>query len=210
MRTRYGQIRERNKESTVGNHRHLPYFISTCRRTFVFTCKGLPHEMLLHDYGVSGYQLNHEDKFADFSFYCSPQRKRYRTRQRSAGSIGYSEATSMQLLPTVREYRNQTMLYLLLLLLFLFGMVYLVLLFYLRRSIELLMMREVRFENFWMAILCPELNVPKPVIGIAFSMMSMKWRLFSPPMQRARSRQRSSYRTSFRMYHIRLKRRYLL
>ena len=36
------QIRERNKESTVGNHRHLPYFISTCRRTFVFTCKGLP------------------------------------------------------------------------------------------------------------------------------------------------------------------------
>ena len=77
-------------------------------------------------------------------------------------------------------------------------------------SIELLMMQEVRFENFWMAILCPELNVPKPVIGIAFSMMSMKWRLFSPPMQRARSRQRSSYRTSFRMYHIRLKRRYLL
>ena len=49
-------------------------------------------------------------------------------------SIGYSEATSMQLLPTVREYRNQTMLYLFLLRLFLFGMVYLVLLFYLRRQ----------------------------------------------------------------------------
>ena len=169
--------------------------------------KDFQHEMLLHDYGVSGYQLNHEDKLQISAFTAHPNESDIERGKEALASIGYSEATSMQLLPTVREYRNQTMLYLFLLLLFLFGMVCC---FICDASIELLMMQEVRFENFWMAILCPELNVPKPVIGIAFSMMSMKWRLFSPPMQRARSRQRSSYRTSFLMYHIRLKRRYLL
>lgn len=173
--------------------------------------KDFQHEMLLHDYGVSGYQLNHEDKLQISAFTAHPNESDIERGKEALASIGYSEATSMQLLPTVREYRNQTMLYLFLLLLFLFGMVYLVLLFYLRRQHRAIDdAGRVRFENFWMAILCPELNVPKPVIGIAFSMMSMKWRLFSPPMQRARSRQRSSYRTSFRMYHIRLKRRYLL
>lgn len=172
--------------------------------------KGFQHEMLLHDYGVSGYQLNHEDKLQISAFTAHPNESDIERGKEALASIGYSEATSMQLLPTVREYRNQTMLYLFLLLLFLFGMVYLVLLFYLRRQHRAIDDAGSKIREFWMAILCPELNVPKPVIGIAFSMMSMKWRLFSPPMQRARSRQRSSYRTSFRMYHIRLKRRYLL
>lgn len=172
--------------------------------------KGFQHEMLLHDYGVSGYQLNHEDKLQISAFTAHPNESDIERGKEALASIGYSEATSMQLLPTVREYRNQTMLYLFLLLLFLFGMVYLVLLFYLRRQHRAIDDAGSKIREFWMAILCPELNVPKPVIGIAFSMMLMKWRLFSPPMQRARSRQRSSYRTSFRMYHIRLKRRYLL
>lgn len=172
--------------------------------------KDFQHEMLLHDYGVSGYQLNHEDKLQISAFTAHPNESDIERGKEALASIGYSEATSMQLLPTVREYRNQTMLYLFLLLLFLFGMVYLVLLFYLRRQHRAIDDAGSKIREFWMAILCPELNVPKPVIGIAFSMMSMKWRLFSPPMQRARSRQRSSYRTSFRMYHIRLKRRYLL
>lgn len=172
--------------------------------------KGFQHEMLLHDYGVSGYQLNHEDKLQISAFTAHPNESDIERGKEALASIGYSEATSMQLLPTVREYRNQTMLYLFLLLLFLFGMVYLVLLFYLRRQHRAIDDAGSKIREFWMAILCPELNVPKPVIGIAFSMMSMKWRLFSPPMQRARSRQRSSYRTSFLMYHIRLKRRYLL
>ena len=136
------------------------------------------------------------------AFTAHPNESDIERGKEALASIGYSEATSMQLLPTVREYRNQTMLYLFLLLLFLFGMVYLVLLFYLRRQHRAIDDAGSKIREF--------LDVPKPVIGIAFSMMSMKWRLFSPPMQRARSRQRSSYRTSFRMYHIRLKRRYLL
>lgn len=96
--------------------------------------KDFQHEMLLHDYGVSGYQLNHEDKLQISAFTAHPNESDIERGKEALTSIGYSEATSMQLLPTVREYRNQTMLYLFLLLLFLFGMVYLVLLFYLRRQ----------------------------------------------------------------------------
>lgn len=92
--------------------------------------KDFQHEMLLHDYGVSGYQLNHEDKLQISAFTAHPNESDIERGKEALASIGYSEATSMQLLPTVREYRNQTMLYLFLLLLFLFGMVYLVLLFY--------------------------------------------------------------------------------
>ena len=90
--------------------------------------KDFQHEMLLHDYGVSGYQLNHEDKLQISAFTAHPNESDIERGKEALASIGYSEATSMQLLPTVREYRNQTMLYLFLLLLFLFGMVYLVLL----------------------------------------------------------------------------------
>ena len=83
--------------------------------------KDFQHEMLLHDYGVSGYQLNHEDKLQISAFTAHPNESDIERGKEALASIGYSEATSMQLLPTVREYRNQTMLYLFLLLLCLFG-----------------------------------------------------------------------------------------
>ena len=79
--------------------------------------KDFQHEMLLHDYGVSGYQLNHEDKLQISAFTAHPNESDIERGKEALTSIGYSEATSMQLLPTVREYRNQTMLYLFLLLL---------------------------------------------------------------------------------------------
>lgn len=78
--------------------------------------KDFQHEMLLHDYGVSGYQLNHEDKLQISAFTAHPNESDIERGKEALASIGYSEATSMQLLPTVREYRNQTMLYLFLLL----------------------------------------------------------------------------------------------
>ena len=74
--------------------------------------KDFQHEMLLHDYGVSGYQLNHEDKLQISAFTAHPNESDIERGKEALASIGYSEATSMQLLPTVREYRNQTMLYL--------------------------------------------------------------------------------------------------
>lgn len=172
--------------------------------------KDFQHEMLLHDYGVSGYQLNHEDKLQISAFTAHPNESDIERGKEALASIGYSEATSMQLLPTVREYRNQTMLYLFLLLLFLFGMVYLVLLFYLRRQHRAIDDAGSKIREFLDGNSMSRIECSQTGDWYSLSMMSMKWRLFSPPMQRARSRQRSSYRTSFLMYHIRLKRRYLL
>ena len=38
----YGEIRKRNKEAIVDNYNHLPYFIFTCRRDFIFADKEFP------------------------------------------------------------------------------------------------------------------------------------------------------------------------
>ena len=61
--------------------------------------KDFQHEMLLHDYGVSGYQLNHEDKLQISAFTAHPNESDIERGKEALASIGYSEATSMQLLP---------------------------------------------------------------------------------------------------------------
>ncbi len=94
--------------------------------------KDFQHELLIHDYGVSGYQLNHEDKLQISAFTAHPDDSDIERGKEALASIGYSEAVSIELLPIVREYRNQTMAYLFLLLLLLFSMIYLVLLLYLQ------------------------------------------------------------------------------
>lgn len=96
--------------------------------------KDFQRELLIHDYGIAGYQLNHEDELQISAFTAHPNESDIEHGKEALASIGYSEKTSMQFLPAVREYRNQTMLCLFLLLLFLFGMIYLVLLLYLRRQ----------------------------------------------------------------------------
>lgn len=96
--------------------------------------KDFQHELLLHDYGVSGYQLNHKEELQISAFTAHPNESDIERGKEALASIGYSEATSMQVLPSVQEYRNRTMLYLFLLLLFLFGTIYLALLLYLQRQ----------------------------------------------------------------------------
>lgn len=110
--------------------------------------KNFQHELLLHDYGVSGYQLNHKDELQISAFTAHPNESDIERGKEALASIGYSEATFMQLLPAVCEYRNQTMLYLFLLLLFLFGMVYLVLLLYLQRQHKAIDDAENKIREF--------------------------------------------------------------
>ena len=96
--------------------------------------KDFQQELLLHDYGVAGYQLNHEDKLQISAFTAHPDDSDIARGEAALSSIGYNETVSIQFLPVVQEYRRHTMLYLFLLLLFLFGMIYLVLIFYLSRQ----------------------------------------------------------------------------
>ena len=122
-------------------------FLLAAGISFLFA-KDFQHEMLLHDYGVSGFQLNHEDKLQISAFTAHPNESDIERGKEALASIGYSEATSIQLLPAVREYFNQTILYLFVLLLLLFGMIYLVLLLYLRRQHKAIDTAESAIREF--------------------------------------------------------------
>lgn len=110
--------------------------------------KDFQQELLLHDYGVSGYQLNHEDELQISAFTAHPDDSDIQRGKEALASIGYNEAVSMELLPAVREYRNQTMLYLFLLVLFLFIMIYLAIFLYLHRQHKAIKNAENKIREF--------------------------------------------------------------
>lgn len=113
-----------------------------------FLAKGSQQELLLHDYGVSGYQLNHTEKLLISAFTAQPNESDIARGKNALASIGYSSATSMQLLPMVQNYRNQTMLCLFLLLLFSFGTIYFALFLYLNRQHKAIREAEGKIREF--------------------------------------------------------------
>ena len=66
-------------------------FLLAAGISFLFA-KDFQHEMLLHDYGVSGYQLNHEDKLQISAFTAHPNESDIERGKEALASIGYSEA----------------------------------------------------------------------------------------------------------------------
>lgn len=96
--------------------------------------KNFQQELLLHDYGVAGYLLNNENELSISAFTSQPNKNDIERGRAALASIGYDETVSMRFLPAVQTYRNQTMLFVFLLLVFLFGAIYLSLFLYLRRQ----------------------------------------------------------------------------
>lgn len=111
----------------------LVSFLLAVGISFLLT-KNFQHELLLHDYGVSGYQLNHEDELQISAFTSQPNENDIERGREALASIGYDETTSMRFLPAVQTYRNQTVLSIFVLLVFLFGAIYLSLFLYLQRQ----------------------------------------------------------------------------
>lgn len=111
----------------------LVSFLLAVGISFLLT-KNFQHELLLHDYGVSGYQLNHEDELQISVFTSLPNENDIERGREALASIGYDETTSMRFLPAVQTYRNQTVLSIFVLLVFLFGTIYLSLFLYLQRQ----------------------------------------------------------------------------
>ncbi len=111
----------------------LVSFLLAVGISFMLT-KNFQHELLLHDYGVSGYQLNHEDELQISAFTLRPNGNDIERGREALASIGYDETASMRFFPAVQTYRNQTMLSIFLLLVFLFGAIYLSLFLYLHRQ----------------------------------------------------------------------------
>jgi len=96
--------------------------------------KKFQQELLLHDYGVAGHLLNNEKELSISAFTSQPNENDIERGRAALASIGYDETTSMRFLPAVQIYRNQTMFSVFLLLVFLFGAIYLSLFLYLRRQ----------------------------------------------------------------------------
>ena len=96
--------------------------------------KNFQQELLLHDYGVAGHLLNNESELSISAFTSQSNENDIERGKEALVSIGYDETTSMRFLPAVQTYRNQAMLSIFLLLVFLFGVIYLSLSLYLRRQ----------------------------------------------------------------------------
>lgn len=96
--------------------------------------KKFQQKLLLHDYGIAGHLLNNENKLAISAFTSLPNENDIECGREALTAIGYDETVSMRFLPAVQTYRNQAMLYVFLLLVFLFGAIYLSLFLYLRRQ----------------------------------------------------------------------------
>lgn len=96
--------------------------------------KNFQQELLLHDYGVAGHLLNNESELSISAFTSQPNENDIERGKETLASIGYDETASMRFLPAVQTYRNQAMLSIFLLLVFLFGAIYLSLFLYLRRQ----------------------------------------------------------------------------
>ena len=96
--------------------------------------KNFQQELLLHDYGVAGHLLNNESELSISAFTSQLNENDIERGKEALVSIGYDETPSMRFLPAVQTYRNQAMLSIFLLLVFLFGVIYLSLFLYLRRQ----------------------------------------------------------------------------
>ena len=110
--------------------------------------KNFQQELLLHDYGVAGHLLNNESELSISAFTSQSNENDIERGRAALASIGYDETTSMRFLPAVQTYRNQAMLSIFLLLVFLIGAIYLSLLLYLRRQHKIFSNAENTIRQF--------------------------------------------------------------
>lgn len=96
--------------------------------------KNFQTELMVHDYGVAGYLLNNEDEMSISAFTAKKSNDDIANGRKVLTSIGYDEATSLELLPIVVSYRDKTMFSLFLLVLLAFGAIYFFVAIYLQKQ----------------------------------------------------------------------------
>ncbi len=110
--------------------------------------KNFQREMITHDYGIAGYLVNHTDSIEISAFTAAKSTEDIEYGSSLLSSIGYDETAPIHLLPEVSSYRNRVMLSLSLLLLFVFGTIYLLLFSYLRRQHKTIQKAENSIRDF--------------------------------------------------------------
>lgn len=105
-------------------------------------------ELILHDYAVAGYQLEHESDLKIAAFTAEKSSDDMIRGRSALEAVGYRETVSMQLLPSVLTYQNQTIWMLFAFLVFIFGTVYFFLFCYLYRQWKTINHAEVSIRKF--------------------------------------------------------------
>lgn len=89
---------------------------------------------LSHDYAIAGYLLNHPDELLVSAFTSQTGADDLTKGYEVLSNIGYSDTISTKLLPSIRIYRNKIITVMFLLLLFVFGCIYVLVFYYLYRQ----------------------------------------------------------------------------
>lgn len=96
--------------------------------------KHFQEDLTAHDYGVAGYLLNHSDALVLSAFTDEKGEEDILRGFHALSPLGYHDAVSIALLPTVLAYRNQLLFSLAAILLFVFTATYALLFLYLHRQ----------------------------------------------------------------------------
>lgn len=91
-------------------------------------------DLMQHDYFVAGYLLNHSDALKISAFTAERNENDIETGRNTLETIGYDDNLSAKLLPAVLLYRNRAMIALFFLMVFAFGIVYVLVIYYLSRQ----------------------------------------------------------------------------
>ncbi|MCI9078926.1 MAG: HAMP domain-containing histidine kinase [Lachnospiraceae bacterium] len=110
--------------------------------------KNFQQKMVTHDYGIAGYLLNHKETAGISAFTAAKSAEDIIYGSNLLSSVRYDETTPIHLLPEVSSYRNSIMLFLSLLLLFVFGTIYLILFFYLHWQHKTIQKAEISIRDF--------------------------------------------------------------
>ncbi len=89
---------------------------------------------LSHDYAIAGYLLNHLDELLVSAFTSQTGADDLTKVYEALSNIGYSDTISTRLLPSIRTYQNKMITVMFLLLLFVFGCIYVLVFYYLYRQ----------------------------------------------------------------------------
>lgn len=105
-------------------------------------------ELILHDYAVAGYQLNHNNDL-EIAAFAAEKYPDDITRGRTAlEMLGYKETVDMELLPVVSLYQKHAMLALFLLVFVAFATIYILMFSYLYKQQKIISEAETSIRKF--------------------------------------------------------------
>lgn len=105
-------------------------------------------DLMQHDYFVAGYLLNHSDALKISAFTAERNENDIETGRNTLETIGYDDNLSAKLLPAVLLYRNRAMIALFFLMVFAFGIVYVLVIYYLSRQHKAINSAEKSIRDF--------------------------------------------------------------